>query len=352
MKVGILGYPHVGKTTLFAMLTKLEKNVGTSSSAAETLVGVAKVNDPRLTILTGMFKPKKTIPATLDLVDLGGFGKKEALRNVDVLAHVVRAFHDEAVPHASGEVDPARDIASMELELIISDLAWIEDRLAKIDKELKKMPKAGLEPEKKLLTRFRTQLESERPLRELELQDDEVKLILGYGFLSLKPMLFVLNVSEDALAQPDHGTTMAQLDSYKNKPNTRILSLCAKIEAELAQLSRDDAAMFMTDLGLNESGLDRLAREAYGLLGRISFFTVGPDEVRAWPVRRGTLAKQAAGIIHSDIERGFIRAEVVHYDDFIQHESMAACKEKGVFRLEGKEYSVKEGDMINFRFNV
>ena len=352
MKVGILGYPQVGKTTLFAMLTKLEKNVGTSSSAAETSVGVAKVNDPRLTILSGMFKPKKTIPATLDLVDLGGFGKKEALRNVDVLAHVVRVFHDEAVPHANGEVDPARDIASMELELIISDLAWIEDRLAKIDREMKKTPKSGLEPEKKLLTRFRTQLEDERPLRELELQDDDVKLILGYGFLSLKPMLFVLNVGEDALAQSDHDKMMAQLDSYADKPNTRILSVCAKIEAELAQLSSEDAALFMTDLGLDEPGLDRLAREAYGLLGRISFFTVGPDEVRAWPIRRGTFAKQAAGAIHSDIERGFIRAEVVHYDDFIQHESMAACKEKGVFRLEGKEYLVKEGDMINFRFNV
>ncbi len=352
MKVGILGYPQVGKTTLFAMLTKLEKNAGASSSATETSMGVAKVNDPRLTILTGMFKPKKTIPATLDLVDLGGFGKKEALRNVDVLIHVVRAFHDDAVPHANGVVDPARDIAAMELELIISDLAWIEDRLAKIDKEMKKMPKAGLEPEKKLLTRFRTQLEAERPLRELELQDDEVKLILGYGFLSLKPMLFVLNVSEEALTQPDDGKIMAQLDSYADKPNTRILAVCAKIEAELAQLSSEDASLFLTDLGLDEPGLDRLAREAYGLLGRISFFTVGPDEVRAWPIRQGTFAKQAAGAIHSDIERGFIRAEVVHYDDFIQHESMAACKEKGVFRLEGKEYLVREGDMINFRFNV
>ncbi|HIA13866.1 MAG TPA: redox-regulated ATPase YchF [Nitrospirales bacterium] len=352
MKVGILGYPQVGKTTLFAMLTKLEKNVGVSSSAVETLMGVAKVNDPRLSILTGMFNPKKTIPATLDLVDLGGFGKKEALRNVDVLIHVVRAFLDDAVPHANGEVDPARDIASMELELIISDLAWIEDRLAKIDRELKKMPKAGLEPEKKLLARFRTQLEAERPLRELELHDDEVKLILGYGFLSLKPMLFVLNVSEEALAQPDDDKIVAQLDSYVDKPNTQILSVCAKIEAELAQLSSEDASLFMTDLGLDEPGLDRLAREAYRLLGRISFFTVGPDEVRAWPIRQGTFAKQAAAAIHSDIERGFIRAEVVHYDDFIQHESMAACKEKGVFRLEGKEYLVREGDMINFRFNV
>ena len=352
MKVGILGYPQVGKTTLFAMLTKSEKNAGASSSAAETAMGVAKVNDPRLTILTGMFKPKKTIPATLDLVDLGGFGKKEGLRNVDVLIHVVRAFHDDAVPHANGEIDPTRDIAAMELELIISDLAWIEDRIAKIDKELKKMPKAGLEPEKNLLSRFRTQLESERPLRELELQDEDLKLISGYGFLSLKPMLFVLNVGEDALAKPDNGSLMTQLDSYADKPNTRILSLCAKIEAELAQLSLEDVAIFMTDLGLDEPGLDRLAREAYGLLGRISFFTVGADEVRAWPIRRGTLAKQAAGAIHSDIERGFIRAEVVHYDDFIQHESIAACKEKGVFRLEGKEYPVKEGDMINFRFNV
>ena len=352
MKVGILGYPQVGRTTLFAMLTKLEKNANTSSSAAETLVGVAKINDPRLTILTGMFKPKKTIPATLDLVDLGGVGKKEALRNVDVLVHVVRAFHDEAVPHANGEVDPVRDIAAMELELVISDLAWVENRLTKIDKELQKMPKAGLEPEKKVLTRFRTQLESERPLRELALQDDEVKLVLGYGFLSLKPMLFVLNVGEDTLAKPDHGETMEQLNSYEDKANTRILSVCAKIEAELAQLSPDDVAMFMADLGLDEPGLDRLAREAYGLLGRISFFTVGPDEVRAWSIRRGTMAKQAAGAIHSDIERGFIRAEVVHYDDFMQHKSMAVCKEKGIFRLEGKEYLVREGDIINFRFNV
>ena len=189
-------------------------------------------------------------------------------------------------------------------------------------------------------------------MRELALQDDEVKLVLGYGFLSLKPMLFVLNVGEDALAKPDHGETMEQLNSYEDKANTRILSVCAKIEAELAQLSPDDVAMFMADLGLDEPGLDRLAREAYGLLGRISFFTVGPDEVRAWSIRRGTMAKQAAGAIHSDIERGFIRAEVVHYDDFMQHKSMAVCKEKGIFRLEGKEYLVREGDIINFRFNV
>ena len=352
MKVGILGYPQVGKTTLFSMLTKLDKSAGAPSPAAEMAVGVAKVNDPRLTILTGMFNPKKTVPATLDLVDLGVFGKKEALRNVDVLIHVVRAFYDEAVPHVNGEVDPTRDLAAMELELIISDLAWIEDRLAKIDRELKKMLKTGLELERNVLTRFHGQLEAERPLRELELQDDELKLISGYGFLSLKPMLFVLNVGEDMLAQSNHGTTMAPLGSYANKGNTRILFLCVKIEAELARLSLDDAAMFMTDLGLDELGLDRLVREAYALLGRISFFTVGPDEVRAWPIRRGTLAKQAAGAIHSDIERGFIRAEVVHYDEFIRHQSMTACKEKGVFRLEGKEYLVKEGDMINFRFNV
>tara|TARA_B100000315_G_scaffold260243_1_gene320261 strand:+ start:5039 stop:6094 length:1056 start_codon:yes stop_codon:yes gene_type:complete len=351
MKVGILGYPQVGRTTLFSMLTKLEKSIDKSFLATETVVGVAKVNDPRLTILTGMFKPKKTIPATLDLVDLGGVGKKEVLRNVDVLVHVVRAFHDEAVPHVNGEVDPVRDIAAMELELIISDLAWIEDRLEKVDKEQKKAPKVCLDSEKELLRRFRTQLESERPLRELVLHDDEEKLILGYGFLSLKPMLFVLNIGEDALAQPGYGVTTA-LNLYEDKPNTRILSVCAKIEAELAQLGSNDVAMFMSDLGLNESGLDRLAREAYGLLGRISFFTVGSDEVRAWPIRRGTLAKKAAGAIHSDIERGFIRAEVVHYNDFIQYESMATCKEKGVFRLEGKEYLVKEGDMINFRFNV
>ena len=352
MKVGILGYPQVGKTTLFAMLTKLEKNAGASSSAAATSVGVAKVNDPRLTVLTAMFTPKKTISATLDLVDLGGFEKKEALRNVDVLIHVVRAFYDDAVPHANGEVNPARDIASMELELIISDLGWIEDRLTRIDRELKKTPKAGLEPEKNLLTRFRTQLESERPLRELKLHDDELALISGYGFLSMNPMLFVLNVGEDMLAQTEQDTLMAQLDSYADKPNTKILSLCAQIESELAQLPAEDASLFMIDLGLDEPGLDRLAREAYALLGRISFFTVGPDEVRAWPIRRGASAKQSAGAIHSDIERGFIRAEVVHYDDFITHKSFAACKEKGVFRLEGKEYAVMEGDIINFRFNV
>ncbi len=352
MKVGILGYPQVGKTTLFSMLTKLDKDASTSSQSSEPTVGVAKVNDPRLTVLTEIFNPKKTIPATLDLADLGGFGKKEALRNVDVLIHVVRAFHDESVPHVNESIDPVRDIAAMELELIVSDLAWIEERLEKISRELKKMPKTNLTAEKDLLTRFRQHLEVERPLREFNLQDDELKLILGYGFLSLKPMLFVLNIGEDTLGNSKNATATELLVAYQEKANTGILSVCAKIEAELVQLGSDDAALFMEELGLEESGLDRLAREAYALLGRISFFTVGADEVRAWPIRQGSIAKEAAGAIHSDIERGFIRAEVVHYDDFVKHATMAACKEKGLFRLEGKEYLVKEGDMINFRFNV
>ena len=352
MNVGIIGYPQVGKTTLFAMLTKLDKGKSVAAPVAEASVGVAKVNDPRLTILTHMFKPKKTVPARLDLVDLGGFVKKETLRNVDVLVHVVRAFHHDAVPCSNGSVDPMRDVASMELELIVSDLAWIEERIAKLEKDIKKISQTRLTSEKNLLTRLRMQLETERPLRELELQDDEAKLIGGYGFLSLKPMLFVLNVGEDMLAEPEHTVPISVQDSYLNRPNTRILVLSAAIEAELAQLNPDDAALFMTEMGLEEPGLDRLARDAYGLLGRISFFTVGLDEVRAWSIRQGTVAKQAAGVIHSDIERGFIRAEVVHYDDFIQYASMAVCKEKGVLRIEGKEYVVKEGDMINFRFNV
>ncbi|HMD35851.1 MAG TPA: DUF933 domain-containing protein [Vicinamibacterales bacterium] len=335
--------------------------VGTSRAAhgkGETTVGISKVPDQRLDRLTAMYNPKKRVPATVEFTDLAAAGTATkalvdvvAYKNADALVHVLHAFDDPAVPHPSGSIDPARDAQAMEDELILADLGVAERRMERLDKDLKKSKTADLEKERDLIAACARALEGGAPLRTLDLAGDDLRRLRGFQFLTAKPLLVVVNVGESRAADPlaslaaDTGLT-----PFLSHTAVAAAAVCAKIELEIAQLDPADAAAFLADLGLAESGLDRVIRASYELLGYISFFTVGEDECRAWSIPRGTPAQLAAGEIHSDIARGFIRAEVVSYDALITRGSMAACRDHGEVRLEGKEYVVQDGDIINFRF--
>ena len=316
--------------------------------------------DERLEQLTVLFKPRKHVLATVEFADMGGAAASAksgvaalldvaAYRNADALLHVVRMFRDPAVPHAAGSVDPARDVRTMEDEIILADLGVVERRLERLDKDLKKTATADLKQEQEILQRCRTALEAGQPLRDLELAADDARRLRGFQFLSAKPILLVLNLDEADLSQADRAVELAGLSGFVRGPHTRAVSICAKIELEIAQLEPPDAAAFMADLGLKESGLDRVIRASYDLLGYISFFTVGEDENRAWSIPRGTHAQAAAGEIHTDIQRGFIRAEVCRYEHLLARGSIAACRDHAELRLEGKDYVVLDGDVINFR---
>jgi GTP-binding protein YchF len=328
----------------------------------DVAIGISKVPDPRLDTLTAMYNPRKRVPATVEFTDIIAPARTgaqalvdvAAYKNADALVHVVRAFRDEAVPHPSGSVNPARDAQAMDDELLLADLGVAERRLERIEKDLKKGRSAELEKERELVQRCKDALEEGTPLRALQLAGDDLKRLRGFQFLSAKPLLLVINLDESDL--PDVGADLARaaektgLTAFLQRAATKAVALCAKIELEIAQLEGEDAAAFLSDLGLTESGLDRVIRTTYDLLGYMSFFTVGEDECRAWSIARGTAAQLAAGEIHSDIQRGFIRAEVVAYDALTSRGSMAACREHGEVRLEGKEYTVQDGDIINFRF--
>jgi GTP-binding protein YchF len=330
------------------------------------VIGISKVPDARLDRLTAMYNPKKRVPATVEFSDMAAPGGKAgaaalvdvvAYKNADALVHVVRAFEDPAVPHPAGSVDPARDAQAMEDELILADLGVAERRLERLEKDLKKSRSADLERERDVITLCKTALEEGRPLRSLKLEGEDLKRLRGFQFLSAKPLLLVINLDEsrlagdaDAATRTDRAADAAGLTAFLSNAGTAAVAVCAKIELEIAQLEPADAAAFLADLGLKESGLDRVIRASYDLLGYISFFTVGEDECRAWSIPRHTPAQLAAGEIHSDIARGFIRAEVVGYDPLIARGSMAACREHGEVRLEGKDYVVQDGDIINFRF--
>jgi GTP-binding protein YchF len=333
---------------------------------AEASIGISKVPDPRLDLLTTMYNPKKRVPATVEFSDLaapGRTGGAQALvdvvayKNADALVHVLRAFKDPAVAHPSGTIDPARDAQAMEDELILADLGVAERRLERLEKDLKKGRTTELERERDVLTLCSAALEEGRPLRALELKGEDLKRLRGFQFLSAKPLLIVINLDEeqltaggDSATRVDRAAEAAGLTAFLSRAATAAAAVCAKIELEISQLDPPDAAAFLSDLGLAESGLDRVIRASYDLLGYISFFTVGEDECRAWSIPRGTPAQLAASEIHSDIARGFIRAEVVSYDALISRGSMAACRDHGEVRLEGKEYIVQDGDIINFRF--
>jgi ribosome-binding ATPase len=358
MKTGIIGLPSVGKSTLFQLLT------GSAAPAPggrpEARLGVARVPDPRVDALAAIYQPKKKTWATVEYADVPGVSKGEgsalvdlpALRNVDAFVHVVRAFESEVVPHPDGSVDPLRDARMLELELILADLGAVERRLERLDANIKKANKAEDVAERAIFLKMKECLEGERPLRELELSEEERRRLRSYSFLSEKPVLLVVNLGEDRIREAAAFLETSGLRGFASRPHLGLCPVAAPIEAEMADLSSEDAKAFGEDLGLHEPGLDRVIRTSYTLLGLISFLTAGEDECRAWTIRRGTRAQAAAGAIHSDIERGFIRAEVVAFSDLVAAGSLAACREKGTLRLEGKDYEVRDGDVINFRFNV
>jgi hypothetical protein len=358
LRAGLIGCPAVGKTTLFRLMTMTDDSDRPTHGRTEAHVGISRVPDERLDRLTTMYNPRKRVPATLELADVAAMGRSSAqalldlaaYRNADALVHVVRAFRSESVPHVAGSVDAARDARSMEDELILADLGVLERRQERIAKDLKKGPSRELEQERAVLDRCQAALDDGQPLRTLELESTDAKRLRGFQFLSAKPLLVVLNIDEQDLPRIDDAVTEAGLDAFARAPNIRVVPVCAPIELEISELEADDAAAFLADLGLRESGLDRVIRASYDLLGYISFFTVGEDECRAWSIPRGVNAQTAAGEIHSDLERGFIRAEVVHYEALTSRGSYAACREHGEVRLEGKEYTVQDGDVLNIRF--
>jgi GTP-binding protein YchF len=352
MQTGIIGLPQVGKTTLFRILTKANVE---AKGGQGTHVGVAKVPEPRLVELAKLYNPKKITYATVQYVDLPGVQKERmreslaTLRDVDAIAHVIRVFDDPSVPHSEGSIDPLRDATNLDLELILSDHDQISKRLERVDKDLKKKKDPLLELEKSVLEKCKTHLEAEKPLRELELTAEERKPIGGFLFLSARPMLYVLNLGDDEAADLDKAVEKHKLSALQGRPNTAVVAVCGRLEAELAEMEEKEAAELLASYGLKEPGLNRLIRATYDLVGLYAFFTAGEPEVRAWTIRKGSTAVKAAGEIHSDIEKGFIRAEVVRCEDLLAAGSIAAAKEKAQVRLEGKEYIVQEGDVILFR---
>jgi GTP-binding protein YchF len=360
VKVGIIGVSSSGKSTLFQLLTGAA--APPPGGRPEARVGVARVPDPRVEVLADIYHPKKKTPATVEYVDVPGVAKGEgsalvdlpALRGVDALVHVVRAFESETVPHPDGSVDPLRDAKMLELELILADLGMVERRLERLDANIKKANRAEDVAERDVFLKLKEALEAERPLREVvsTLTDEERRRLRSYSFLSEKPLIVVMNMGEDEVRDAAAHLERRGLTAFAGAPGMALVAVSAPIEAEMSQLSAEDARAFREDLRLEEPGLDRVIRASYTLLGLISFLTAGEDECRAWTIRKGTKAQPAAGTIHSDIERGFIRAEVVAFDDLVAAGSLPACRERGTLRLEGKEYVVRDGDVINFRFNV
>jgi len=350
MKVGIAGFPRSGKTTIFNALTGQDADVGGFSEPGKVHLGTIKVPDARIDRLSEIFSPKKTTYAEMVFVDFpaaaesaGGSALDTAtltqMRETDALVQVVRGFTDVV---SAAPATPARDLANFKSELLLSDLVLIEKRLERLKKE------KGKEQERALLERCKAELDLERPLRHCALTPEETTAIAGFGFLSRRPLMVLLNVSEADV----HAPFPAAVADWLAQEHVDGLLLSGKIEMEIAGLDPEDRPAFLQDLGLKETARDRFIRAAYALLDQISFLTAGEDEVRAWTIKRGTTAVKAAGKIHSDIERGFIRAEVTHYDDFIHYGSEAKCREHGKLRLEGKEYVVKDGDIVHFRFNV
>ncbi|RMH22908.1 MAG: redox-regulated ATPase YchF [Acidobacteria bacterium] len=355
MQLGILGLPKAGKTTLFNILTAARQSTDKFAASKETHVAVAKVPDRRLERLRDLYRPRRYLPATIEYVDIPGIEKGGQssldlgrLRNVDALVHVVRAFDDPELVHPEGSVDPARDVELVDLELVLADHGVVERRLERLARKAKGKLSSEETRERQLLAeRILPALEDERPLRTLELGADDEKRLRGFQLLSAKPMLLVLNVGED-----DLGSATCEGFGLSEDACRRAVIVSAPIEDEIAQLAPAEQGELLAELGLEEPSLDRVLRASYELLGLISFFTVGDDEVRAWTIRRGTVARDAAGTIHSDLARGFIRAEVVGWQELLDAGSWSACRERGLLRLEGKGYEVKDGDVINVRFNV
>lgn len=357
MHVGIIGLPTSGKTTVFQALTSADTPSARGAAKGDTRI--VSVPDVRLDTLTTMYQPRKRTPATIAFVDpavagLQGVRFVETLmsmmRDADALAHVVRAFDDPAVPHSAGRVDAVRDFHTMNNELLLADLGVVEKRLERLSKDVKKVRNPELDSEYALLQRCQEALEAEHPIRSLGLSEAEQKRLRGFGLLTNKPQLVVLNLDE-AQIDPEE-PAVAEFRAQVQEPGLEVMPLYGKIESEIAQLPTEEAQSFLEDIGLPQSGLDRFIQTSYGLLGLCSFFTAGDDEVRAWTIPQGIAAPQAAGVIHSDLERGFIRAEVIRYEDLISIGSWAKGREAGKLRVEGKDYRVQDGDVLLIRFNV
>ena len=365
MKLAIIGLSNAGKTTVFNALTgqSLDTTIYPTISG-EPNFGVVKVPDKRIESLAEIYKPKKVTYASVEYIDYIGLTKGDLAQNrkvfdlikdVDAIVHVVRAFEDDAVSHPMNDINPLRDIETLELELVFGDLEFVDKRLERMDEGSKKGKKPN-EAEKKLLLKCKDELEKEVPLRNVHFNDEEQKLMRPFQFISTKPEVIVINTAEGDLNNGKSNTLQSSVEHYVLEKGlaetTKVITLCGKIEMEIAQLSADEAKAFLEDLGIEEPALKKLIKVSYDLLGLISFLTAGEDEVRAWTITKGTGAQKAAGKIHSDIERGFIRAELVSYEDFIADGGMSAARDRGHLRLEGKTYEVKDGDIINFRFNV
>jgi GTP-binding protein YchF len=358
MEVGIMGLAASGKTTLFTLLTGLDPTAG-GGRRDVSQIGIAKVPDPRLDALAEMYHPKKTTPATIRFADVPGIPDEHRgdtslnmpeLRTADALMVVLRAFPGEAVAHPSGSVDPLRDLAHIEEEFILQDQMVVEKRLERLRKDIQKRRAPELERERDLLEHCLEVLEAGQPLRNESFDANASKKLRGFTFLSLKPMLVVVNVGEDDVASDPFASP--GWEAWTSRPGLAFTRVCATLENELAELDGEDTAAFMEDLGLEDRALERIIGESYALLGLISFFTVGEDECRAWSILDGTEALEAAGQIHSDIQRGFIRAEVVPEAELREVGSLAGCRQKGTLRLEGKTYKVLDGEVVHFRFNV
>jgi GTP-binding protein YchF len=355
MKTAIVGLPMVGKTSLFTILTGVHESARVGS--LEARVGITKVADARVDALAKLYQPPKITYATVEYLDFPAVSKEAlrdpsylaSLRVVDALAHVLRLFESDTVPHEKGSVDPLRDFEDVEMELILSDLVVVEKRMERVDKDRKKIKSPDLDKEFALLERLKSELEANRPLRELEFNDEEEKRIRGFQFLSQKPMLCVLNIGEADVPRMHEIEEQYRTGPLAGKARTAVTAICGKIEAELAELSPEEAKDYLASYGLKESGLERLISATYALLGLMSFLTAGETEVRAWTIPINSKAVHAAGAIHSDFEKKFIRAEVVNWKALIDHDGYPGVRDKGLLRLEGKEYIVKDGDVLVIR---